>query len=131
MELFTMKHAHRKHRMNLVSLHPAKANGKPAAGMYFVSCGAYRKGEKTGRMEYQGLALEGGVPVKELVRWAKRKGFLKWHRNGQVQSTNANRNGHTTKTTGTHKGGTTQHERHTDGGNTPALSGTANGGNQR
>ena len=136
MQLFTMKHAHRKHRMNLVSLHPAKANGKPAEGLYFVSCGAYRKGAKTGRMEYQGLALEGDVPVKELVRWAKRKGFLKWHQNGQVRGVKAKTNGKPqpspkTNGTATHKGGTT-HERHVlqhaDRRNAQALPGTANGG---
>jgi hypothetical protein len=140
MQLFTMKHAHRKHRMDLVSLHPAKANGKSAAGIYFVSCGAYRKGAKTGRMEYQGLALEGDVPVKELVRWAKRKGFLKWHQNGHVlgvkkpqaaPKTNGKAGAQKTNGTSTRKGGTS-HERHVlqhaDRRNAPALSGTPNGG---
>ncbi len=140
MQLFTMKQAHRKHRMSLVAIHPARVNGKPAAGLYFVSCGAYRKSEKTGNLEYQGLALEGDVPVKEFVRWAKRSGFLKWHHNGHVQgikkpqpaAKQASTAKKTPETKATQKG-TAKHERdadkqHADTRNAQAVPGTPSGG---
>jgi hypothetical protein len=127
MDMFTMKHAHRKHRMSLVSLHPARTNGKQDGKQYSVSCGAYRKSQKSGRMEYEGLVLEGEVPVKEFVRWAKRKGFLKWHRNGHAASAPAKK----LTANNSKNGGSNKNEQRVERGNTQALPGTANGGSQR
>ncbi|MBE7465421.1 MAG: hypothetical protein HS116_25270 [Planctomycetes bacterium] len=82
MELCTLKYAGRKYRVSLVSLKRARQTGKRGAKSYSVTCGAFKRDAGTGRMAFQGLALEGDVPLVELVRWARRKGFLKWHREG-------------------------------------------------
>jgi hypothetical protein len=75
MELFTMKYEHQKHRMALDAV--LAEHGGPEIRMV---CVAHRKDETTGEMLPNGLALEGAVPVKNLIRWATRKGFLKWQR---------------------------------------------------
>ncbi len=82
MDQFTLKYAKKKYRMSLVSLHPARNGDKRDPKTYYVSCGAYKREAVSGRMAFKGLALEGKVPVVELVRWARKKGFLKWSRRG-------------------------------------------------
>ncbi|MCK6470863.1 MAG: hypothetical protein L6R28_03875 [Planctomycetes bacterium] len=82
MDLFTLKYAGKKYRMSLVSLHPAHQGDKRDPKTYLVSCGAYKREAVSGRMVFKGLSLQGNVPVVELVRWARRKGFLKWTRRG-------------------------------------------------
>jgi hypothetical protein len=81
MELFTMKYEHKKHRMALDAV--LAEHGGPEIRM---ACVAYRKNETTGEVWPSGLALEGVVPVKNLIRWATRKGFLKWQRAEAVPS---------------------------------------------
>ena len=75
MELFTMKYEHQKHRMALEMLGAERGSAEIRLG-----CVAHRKDEATGELKPEALILGGSVPVKELTRWAARKGFLKWQR---------------------------------------------------
>jgi len=75
MELFTMKYEHQKHRMALELLGAERGSAEIRLG-----CIAHRKDDATGEMKPEALILGGSVPVKELTRWAARKGFLKWQR---------------------------------------------------
>ena len=75
MELFTMKYENQKHRMALEMLGAERGS----AEIRFC-CVAHRKDEASGELKPEALLLGGSVPVKELTRWAARKGFLKWQR---------------------------------------------------
>ena len=75
MELFTMKYEHQKHRMALEMLGAERGSAEIRLG-----CVAHRKDEASGELKPEALLLGGSVPVKELTRWAARKGFLKWQR---------------------------------------------------
>lgn len=75
MELFTMKFEHQKHRMAMDAV-----LGEPGGPEIRMACVAHQKDGTTGEPKPNGLALEGMIPVKELTRWATRKGFLKWNR---------------------------------------------------
>ena len=78
MKLFTLKHDGKKHRMGLVALQPAKQQDASKPDEFHVACGAFKQGQEGQKQAPTGLCLHGDVPVKELVRWARRKGFLKW-----------------------------------------------------
>ena len=80
MELFTMKYEHQKHRMALELLGAERGSAEIRLG-----CIAHRKDDASGQMKPHGLVLAGSVPVKELTRWAARKGYLKWQRKEQAK----------------------------------------------
>lgn len=70
-----MKYEHQKHRMALDAV-----GAEPGGPEIQMACVAHRKDGTTGEPTPNGLALEGAIPVKDLTRWATRKGFLKWNR---------------------------------------------------
>ena len=70
-----MKHEHQKHRMALEMLNAERGSAQISLG-----CLAHRKDEATGEATPDGLILGGSIPVKELTRWAARKGYLTWQR---------------------------------------------------
>ena len=78
MKLFTLKHDGKKHRMGLVTLQPAKQQDASKPDEFHVACGAFKQDQEGQKQAPTGLCLHGDVPIKELVRWARRKGFLKW-----------------------------------------------------
>lgn len=82
MELFTMKFEHQKHRMALDAVLAERGEAEIR-----FACVGHRKEETTGEPEPNGLTLEGTIPVKDLTRWATRKGFLKWNRAESASST--------------------------------------------
>jgi hypothetical protein len=82
MELFTMKYEHQKHRMALDAV-----GAEPGGPEIQMACVAHRKDGTTGEPTPNGLTLEGAIPVKDLTRWAARKGFLKWNHAEAVPGT--------------------------------------------
>jgi len=78
LHVFTLKHEGQKHKVALDLLEPAKPELKALNPSYRVACTAYRQNAGDGKLAAQGLTLKGEIPVKELVRWARSKGFLAW-----------------------------------------------------
>jgi hypothetical protein len=79
MQLFRMKYGDDRPHMALVSLYPQgqlQESDFHNATHCYLGAAAYAQGHY--RMEYQGLSLEGTVPIAELVRWALQRGFIAW-----------------------------------------------------
>jgi len=70
---FRLQHLGKTHSMALVSLHPIAPRDDINSRDYYVSAGAY---DQNGR--YQGVSVQGNVPIPEFIQWAIRKGFLQW-----------------------------------------------------
>jgi hypothetical protein len=118
MKLFTLKHAGKKHRMGQVTLQPGKPQTPDKPELCAIACGAFTQDEASKKHKPTGLALRGEVPVKELVRWAKRKGYLKWNRSAVSKSVNKV----------TLKKQESSHERNANAGLAKAVPGAASSG---
>lgn len=79
MHTFPVRHGRRIRQAVLTSLYPATRNSESEA--YSVTCGVYEPcSQDPDAMKWIGLSLDGQVPVPEFIRWALRKGYLKWKR---------------------------------------------------
>jgi hypothetical protein len=77
MHIFPVRHGRHTRQAALTSLYPASRQSDSEA--YSVSCGIYEpRPHDPHEMKWTGLSLDGQVPVPEFIRWALRKGYLKW-----------------------------------------------------
>ena len=129
MKLFTLKHDGKKHRVGLIMRQPSKSPKAEKQELYWVSCVAFKQPDETSKPLATGLKLVGDVPVKELVRWAKRKGFLEWNRTAtskSVKPVKQAKSGKSVKITA--KKQELKHERNAEHGIAKAVSGAPGGG---
>jgi hypothetical protein len=76
MRTFTIKYDSKKHRVALTTFCPSDRSADDYS--YRVCCGTYDKQNK-----WTGLSLDGEIPVPEMIRWAYRKGYLKFSMKGE------------------------------------------------
>jgi len=75
MKTFTIKYEGKKHRVCLSSFYPTEESKRGSENTYHVSCGTYDKNDK-----WTGLSIRGSIPIPEMIRWAYRKGLIKFER---------------------------------------------------
>lgn len=86
MSTFTLKKDRRKHKVAVSRMYPLVHDGRRDGLNWYVRAGVYVKPTGGGKLQYAHRSLEGVIPIPLLIRWALKRGFIKW--NEESEGTN-------------------------------------------